>query len=143
MNSRKPWEEKLKPEQQPHLVEDSRGRGLMLVPTPLIVAAEIRRVARGRLITPEALRDRLAKRYGAAFTCPMTTGIFLSIIAGAAEDQLARGSRPVAPYWRVVQTSGVLNPKWPPGPDRQASHLRAEGHRLERATRGWRIAGRE
>ena len=90
---------------------------------------------------PRELRDRLAARTGADITCPMITGIFLSIIAGAAEEQLGAGKRPVAPYWRVVGEGGRLNPKWPPGPARQAERLRAEGHRISRdgASGAWQI----
>jgi hypothetical protein len=132
MRSRTSWIPKLRPEQEPKLVKDPHGKGRMLVPTPLLVAEEVRRVRKGRLLTSRDLRERLAARTGADVTCPMTTGIFLSIIAGAAEEQLATGKRPVAPYWRVVGENGRLNPKWPPGPERQAERLRREGHRVSR-----------
>jgi alkylated DNA nucleotide flippase Atl1 len=56
------------------------------------------------------------------------TGIFFNIIAGAAEEQLTAGHSPIAPYWRVVRDGGTLSPKTPSGPDRQAEHLRQEGH---------------
>lgn len=132
MRTRTSWLPKLRPDQEPKFVQDPRGKGRMLVPTPLLVAEEVRRVRKGRLLTPGELRERLAARLGADVTCPMTTGIFLSIIAGAAEEQLAGGKRPVAPYWRVVGEDGRLNPKWPPGPARQAERLRQEGHRVSR-----------
>jgi len=112
MRSRTPWSTKLHPAFEAQVVRERRGR--MLVPTPLLVAAELRRVPRGRLITPELLR------------------IFLNILAGAAEEALAEGRRPVAPYWRVVDPTGRLSPKFPPGPARQAAHLRAEGHSVAR-----------
>jgi hypothetical protein len=98
----------------------------------MLVAKALRRVRAGRLITAAQLRARLARQAGAALTCPMTTGIFLNIVAGAAEEALAEGRRPVAPYWRVVDDKGRLPPKFPPGPARQAAHLRKEGHRLGR-----------
>jgi len=131
MRSRTPWRLKLHPEQVPKVVPDRRGR--MLVPTPLLVAGALRRVPRGRLITPAALRTRLARRAGADFTCPMTTGIFLNILAGATEEALADGRRAVAPYWRVVDEQGFLPSKFPPGRARQAAHLRTEGHGITSA----------
>lgn len=141
-SSRTPWVTKLRPEQEPKLVEAPRGAGRMLVPTPLLVAAEVRRIRRGSLVTPARIRTALARKLGADVTCPLTTGIFLNIIAGAAEEQLAQGRRPAAPYWRVVEEDGSLNPKRPPGPERQASRLRAEGHRLKRTSRGkWQVEG--
>jgi hypothetical protein len=130
MRSRTPWTTKLRPDFEPQVIGDRRGR--MLVPTPLLVAGELRRVPRGRLITPALLRDRLARRAGADFTCPMTTGIFLNILAGATEEAIAQGRRPVAPYWRVVDPTGRLPPKFPPGVARQAVHLREEGHSVSR-----------
>ena len=130
MRSRTPWAAKLHPACQPQIVASRRG--LMFVPTPLLVAAELRRVPRGRLITPALLRERLARRAGVDLTCPMTTGIFLNIVAGATEEAIAEGRRPVAPYWRVVDDAGRLPPKFPPGRERQAEHLRSEGHPISR-----------
>jgi hypothetical protein len=139
MHSRTPWRLKLHPEQLPQVVADARGR--MLIPTPLLVARALRRVSRGRLITPARLRARLARAAGAEFACPMTTGIFLNIIAGATEEALAEGKPPLAPYWRVVDDRGRLPPKFPPGRPRQAAHLRAEGHRVSRDFRVVALAG--
>ena len=130
MRSRTPWAAKLHPACEAQIVAERRGR--MLVPTPLLVAAELKRVPRRRLITPALLRERLARRTGADLTCPMTTGIFLNILAGAAEEAIAEGRRPVAPYWRVVDDAGRLPPKFPPGRARQAAHLRSEGHSVTR-----------
>lgn len=128
MKSRTPWRYKLRPEQEPVVVADPRGR--MLVPTPMLVARALRRVPAGRLITPSQLRDRLARQAGADLTCPMTTGIFLNIIAAATEEALSEDRRATAPYWRVVDDRGGLMPKFPPGPARQAMWLRREGHRV-------------
>jgi hypothetical protein len=141
LRSRTSWLPKLRPDQKPKLVADPMGRGRMLIPSPLLVAREISRVRKGRVITAATLRERLARRAGADRTCPLTTGIFLSIVAGAAEEQLAAGKRPVAPYWRVVAEGGILNPKLPPGAVRQAVHLRAEGHRVrkDRGRATWRV----
>jgi hypothetical protein len=139
--SRRPWKEKLRPDQEAKVCDDPRGRGKMLVPTPMLVAAEMARVRRGRLLTVSELRDRLATRAGAAFTCPLTTGIFINIIAGAAEEDIAAGRQPVAPYWRVVRDDGTLSEKLPPGAARQARWLRDEGHHVQRIGKVWRVGG--
>lgn len=144
-SSRVPWTQKLRPDLEAKVVQGAAVKGTMLVPTPLLVAAELRKVRRGRLITSHTLRERLARRTGADVTCPMTTGIFLNIVAGATEEALRAGMRPTAPYWRLVGSKGELNPKWPPGPERQAQHLRNEGHRIVRGrgSSAWRVAGYE
>lgn len=138
-HSRVPWVQKLRPDLKPKVVRNPSGPGTMLVPTPLLIAAELRKVRRGRLLTVADLRARLAKVVGADATCPMTTGILLHIVAGATEERLKAGGRPTAPYWRLVGPKGELNPKWPPGPARQAQHLRGEGHRVVRRAGGWRV----
>jgi len=142
MGSTATWVPKLRPELEPKIVEDRRSGTRMLVPSPMLVAAEIRKVRKGRLITAARLRRALAERTGAETVCPMTTGICLSIVAGAAEEQIGAGRRPVAPYWRVVENDGSLRLKNPAGPLAQARHLRREGHRVAKVRgRGvWRVA---
>jgi hypothetical protein len=136
---RVPWMTKLRPELKPKVVDNPRESGSMLVPTPLLVTEEVRRIHRGRLATPAILRQRLAARFGADQTCPLTMGILLHIVAGATEEQIAAGKRPLAPYWRVVDEQGVLNPKVPFGPRRQALHLRREGHVVKRIGGSMRV----
>jgi len=127
---RKSWREKLERDTKPKVVDDPKGRGRMLVPTPLMVDSLIRRVPRGRLITVDQIREKLAKDFGADFTCPLATGWFLRISAEAAEEDLAvRGKSldEITPYWRVVKRDGRLNEKFPGGVERQAQRLREEG----------------
>jgi len=143
MKSTGSWVPKLRPELEPKIVENRRSGTQMLVPSPILVAEEIRKVRKGRLITTDRLRTALAERTGAETVCPMTTGICLSIVAGAAEEQIGEGRRPVAPYWRVVERDGSLRKKNPAGPLVQARHLRLEGHRVTKETRReiWRVEG--
>jgi hypothetical protein len=78
MKSTKSWTAKLRPELEPKIVEHERSGTRMLVPSPMLVAEELRRVRKGRLITPAKLRQRLARRTGAETACPMTTGATLT-----------------------------------------------------------------
>ena len=131
-----PFATKLRPEQKIDLVDNPRGPGKMLIPTPMLVAEEMRKIRKGQLKTPSAIRESLAMKNGAQVACPMTTGIFINIVAGAAEEDIAAKRKPVAPYWRVVPENGRLNPKLPYGEERQAKHLRAEGHKVTRDKKG-------
>src|SRR6266850_2892557 len=87
------WRAKLEREHESHgkiepvprLWRRRLGQGRMLVPRPLDVDAEMRRVRKGRLTTVSCLRARLAQRAGADHACPLTTGIFMRIAAEAAE----------------------------------------------------------
>jgi len=138
--SRKPWTAKLRPEMQPVIAADPKGRGMMLLPTPLLVAEEIAAIPVGEIATVAQLRTRLSNRFRADLVSPLMTGIFYNLVAGAAEEQLAAGLKPLAPYWRVVLDNGTLSPKTPAGPEVQAAHLRREGHQLESIRGKLRIA---
>lgn len=125
MTRKTAWE-KLQTPQQAKIEDDPRGK--MLIPRPLDLDALVRAIPRGHLATVTQLRERLARDHGADFTCPLTTGIFLRIVAEAAEEQRAEGKPEIAPYWRVVKEDGSLNEKFPGGAEAQAARLREEGH---------------
>lgn len=135
--SRVPWREKLERPQQPKLVKIPPsmarfGKGTMLIPTPKIVDALLRLIPKGKLITVGEIRRKLAKDFSADVTCPLTTGIFVRIVAEAAEENRGLARRPITPYWRVIKDDGSLNPKFPGGERLQASYLRREGASVAR-----------
>ena len=53
----------------------------MLKPTPLIIQEYINHIESGNISEVETLRNDLGIEYGADFTCSMTNGIFLRIVA--------------------------------------------------------------
>ena len=118
----------------PKVVDDPRGRGRMLIPKPMDVDALVRKIHQGKLATEGQIRERLARDFGADLTCPLTTGIFLRIAAEAAEEEASRGGNDITPYWRVIESDGSLNEKFPGGAEAQACRLRDEGHTVEPAT---------
>lgn len=65
---RKSAREKLEKDQEPRVVEDRRGRGMMLIPKPLDVDALMRQIEGGKLATANQIRDRLAKNFDADLT---------------------------------------------------------------------------
>ena len=111
--------------------EKRMGGRRVLVPTPLITDAVIRKVPKGRLISVNQIREKLAKQFKADSTCPMTVGIFLRIISEFTEEQIQEGKKRVTPYWRVVKTDGSLNPKFPGGVGAQGARLIEEGHKID------------
>ena len=80
---------------------------------------------------------QLAKDFSADVTCPLTTGIFLRIVAEAAEENRLAGHKRLAPYWRVIKEDGTLNPKFPGGEEQQARRLRNEGFVIQRRGKRW------
>jgi alkylated DNA nucleotide flippase Atl1 len=107
------------------------GTGKMLIPKPLDINALINKIPKGKLATVTQIREKLAKDANANCSCPMTTGIFLRIVAEVAEEDVRSGKTEVTPYWRVIKADGSLNEKFPGGTQSQAAYLKKEGHSVE------------
>ena len=115
----KSWEDKLN-DPRPHQVKpvpvDMSGmkKGeIMLIPTAKIVDAFIRTIGKGRSMDVPTLRARLARRYKAQVTCPITTGIYLRIVAEAAWEDHQKGAplSRITPFWRVLDSKAPITAK--------------------------------
>jgi hypothetical protein len=133
------WQEKLKDNKDFPKVEEITGRlrkkwgeGTLVIPAPIEVDELMKKVPNGKLTTINDIRSALAKRHNATIGCPLTTGIFVSISAHAAEEQKQQGVREITPYWRTLKTGGFLNEKYPGGLEAQKTILEQEGHVLIR-----------
>jgi alkylated DNA nucleotide flippase Atl1 len=138
--SKTSWRQKLEKPQEARAVEVpprmQKTRGRMLIATPLLVDKLVNRIPKGKLATVAQLMGRLARDHHCDTACPMTTGIFLRIVAETAEEDMAAGKKRVTPYWRVLKTDGSLNDKYPGGVNRQAGLLKSEGHKVAFARPG-------
>ncbi len=135
MGKKKSWKEKLHDTKDlPKVVPleeklaEKWGSGTLAIPSPLEVNEIMRSVPKGKLITINKIRERIAIKHGATLGCPITTGIFAWIAANAAEEERAEGKKRITPWWRTLKEGGVLNPKYPGGVQRQMELLEAEGH---------------
>ena len=61
------------------------GGNRMLIAPPLMYDAVMKQVPYGKVVTADMIRDHLAKSLNADFTCPLTAGIFINIVANASE----------------------------------------------------------
>jgi len=135
--TRTSWRAKLEKMQEAKIVpvpprmQKTCGTGAMLVPRPLDVDAAIREVPKGRLVTVNQLRSRLARQFQADMTCPLVTGIAVRLAAEAAEEDARAGLKRITPYWRVLREGGRCNQKHPGGVEAQTERLRAEGHTVD------------
>jgi hypothetical protein len=61
-------------------------------------------------MTIKQMRMDLAKEFQADNTCPLTTGIYLRIVAEYAYEQIKNGipMEEVAPFWRVIDGKSKL-----------------------------------
>src|SRR5215510_13110182 len=77
---------------------------IMLIPTPKIIDAFIAKIPRGTSMDVKTFRDRLARKYKAEVTCPITTGFHLRAVAEVALEKLNGGAKvsEITPFWRVL-----------------------------------------
>ena len=100
------------------------GDSVVLAP-PLEVDAVMRKVPFGKLITLKEICEILARKHKTQYCCTLTTGIFITTAANAAEE-----TQGTTPYWRTLKNKGELNKKFPGGVERQKRLLEQEGHAI-------------
>lgn len=76
----------------------------LLISSPREVEAALFAIPLGTTLSLPEFRAQLATAHGADATCPMTTSMFLRIVAEYGMEQLAKGVKidQVAPFWRVI-----------------------------------------
>lgn len=107
---------KTKPPHHVILEKDFAGipKGSKLhISCPLEVAAELKTISPGATLSVQALRRRLAEKNMCDATCPVSTSIFLKIVAEHAWEEYSRtgSTRGLAPFWRVVDAQSPLAKK--------------------------------
>ncbi len=110
-----------------------RGDSVVLA-QPSEVNEVMKKVPEGRIITLNGICKILAKKHKAQYCCTLTTGIFVVIVANAAEET---GSG--VPYWRTIKNNGELNTKYPGGAEKQKELLEKEGHTIIRKGKSYYI----
>lgn len=136
--ARKSFNEKLQDSKDmPKIVEvtdeksvERYGGSKMLIAAPLEYNEIMSEIPEGKLITIKEIREFLAKKHDAEFTCPLTAGIFISLSAQASCER----NKDKIPFWRTLKSDGELNPKYPGGIEYQKEKLASEGHTFK--TRG-------
>lgn len=143
----KSWKKKLADDKDlPRIVKlegrlrKSWGAETCVIPAPREVDAVMRKVPRGRLITINQIRAAMARKHGAEIGCPITTGIFARIAAGAAAEDASAGKKRITPYWRTLKEGGAINEKYPGGVETQKGLLEGEGHVVIRKGRRFVVA---
>ena len=119
--SGKTWKEKVAVKKSPKRVRlDAAFAGvpagaMLFVGTPQIVDDYVRRIPRGETRTIQRLRRELARRNDCDAMCPVSTAIFLRMVAEAAWEDLSAGAGldAVTPFWRVVEPGSAIARKLP------------------------------
>ncbi len=133
MKSRISWAEKRDAKGNPHIAYADRPFGgmpagtPMLIPTPKLVDTAVRQLPAGKLGDIKEFRAELGRAHGAEFACPLTTGIFLRIVAEAAFEEEQQGATDVTPVWRIIDPKSPLAKKLTSGEGWLAQHRKVEG----------------
>lgn len=122
---KKSWTEKFNTKIKPEIKRiekafaDIPENGLMLIATPQIIDTYINQIPKGKKINMQTLRKDLAIEHGAEYTCPVTTGIFLRIVAEKAYEQFqtTKSLNKVTPFWRLIEQNSNLAQKLSFGQD--------------------------
>ncbi|HRG81659.1 MAG TPA: hypothetical protein PLO99_04035 [Chitinophagaceae bacterium] len=109
-SGKKSWQEKLHPDREAEIevttkkFADIPSGSSMLIATPLIVDQYIRQIPRGHFSDIRQIRKDLAAEYHAQYTCPISTGIFVRIVAEAAFEEYENGKAlaQITPFWRAL-----------------------------------------
>jgi len=132
--TRKTWQQKLDEAKAKHpaprLFFCEKSQQQLLIPAAVEVEQLVRGVRRGRFLTISQITERLRDTHAADQCCPLVTGIFLWLLAHAADEAERAGAARVVPWWRVLKADGSLNSKYPGRGDVQRAKLEAEGHRV-------------
>ena len=121
----KSWQEKFDVAFSPKIEKAGKSFGgiscgqMMLIPTPALVDAYIRHIPKGKIVEVSDLRKDLASEYHAEVTCPLTTGIFLRIVAELALEKMKMGMAmdKITPFWRVIDPNSSTAKKLSCGVD--------------------------
>lgn len=134
MASKKTWSEKLKSGKKAKTKRietafaDIPANSMMFIATPEIIDHYIQHIPEGKQVTTQTMRKDLALEHQADYTCPVTTGIFLRIVAEANFEkyQQTNSIEKLTPFWRVIEPNSALAKKLTFGQDFIINQRKAE-----------------
>ncbi len=134
MAKKKTWLDKLNESKQPHTVKLEKAfagipsESHLLIPSPKLIDEYIQHIGYGKKIDSKTMPNDLALEHNADYTCPVTTGIFLRIVAEANYEKLQEGKslEEITPFWRVIEPNSTLAKKLTFGQEFIISQQQAE-----------------
>ncbi len=125
MAIKKSWLDKLNENKEPKIKRieidfaDIPSGSMMFIATPKLIDEYIQEIGVGKRINIITLRKDLAIAHNADYTCPVTTGIFLRVVAEANYEKLQQGKHieEITPFWRVIEPNSALAKKLTFGQD--------------------------
>jgi hypothetical protein len=131
----KSWQQKMRAKPPKTVVTDKDFAGIpagsrLLISSPEEVDYYLRHcVPSGTTKPVQQMRRELAAIHGVDATCPVSTAIFLRVVAEVAWEEIEAGAAAseVAPFWRVVEPGSPLAKKLRAGSAWIAEQRAAEG----------------
>jgi hypothetical protein len=125
MATKKTWTEKLNEKKESKVKRidfdfaDIPANSNMFIATPKIIEQYVQQITKGKKSAVQTMRKDLAIEHKADYTCPVTTGIFLRIVAEASYEkfELTKSLKSVAPFWRMIEPNSALAKKLSFGQD--------------------------
>ena len=119
MAKKKTWLDKLNESKEPFTVKLAKSfagipaESILLIPSPKLIDEYIRQIGYGKRVDSKTMRNDLAVEHRAEFTCPLTTGIFLRIVAEANYEKFQHGASldDITPFWRIIEPNSPLAKK--------------------------------
>jgi hypothetical protein len=119
MAIKKNWLDKLNEHKEPKIKRieinfaDIPAGSKMFIASPKLIDEYIQEIGVGKRIDIKTLRKDLALEHNADYTCPVTTGIFLRIVAEANYEKFQQGKHinEITPFWRVIEPNSSLAKK--------------------------------
>lgn len=116
---KKTWMEKMATKPPHHVVLEKDFAGVksgsrLHISSPLEIAEELRKIPRGQTLSLQQFRKNIANTQTCDATCPVSTSLFLRIVAEYAwqehcEKNVALADLP--PFWRVIEPGSPLSKK--------------------------------
>jgi ABC-type uncharacterized transport system ATPase subunit len=134
MAIKKSWLDKLNEHKEPKIKRididfaDIPSGSNMFIATPKIIDQYIQEIGFGKRVDAKTLRKDLAIEHNADYTCPVTTGIFLRIVAEANYEKLQQGKsiEEITAFWRVIEPNSALSKKLTFGQDFLLQQIKKE-----------------
>jgi hypothetical protein len=86
---------------------------MLFVGTPDVVASYIKKIPHGETRTIERMRREIARKNECDAMCPVSTAIFLRMVAEGTWDDIESGKAldAVVPFWRVIEPGSTIAKK--------------------------------
>lgn len=135
MAKKKTWTEKLVAKHKPYVkllekkFSDMPEGTNMLIANPMAVKDYISQIPIGVSVDMKTLRTDLALTHGGDIACPVSTGIFVRIVAESALESHEKGAslEEITPFWRVINSKMPAAKKISCGPSFITTQRSKEG----------------